>query len=178
MTDIIVFSSKSRDCIGLTGIGEQNETGTDYSTRLCSYKNWRRILDRSDIRVFKFEKYRYVSIEHALYAEKAKFFSKPKLAFKYTFDSGCACDIRYLHQMFWYKLKTFEKEEWERYLNDTTIMEEITMAKFQTSKEASEILKLTYPAQLWRYENNIGEKKKHVRCEYLEKIRDELLLSF
>jgi len=169
--DKLIFFSSSKD----NKIGKnKNEfiNNPDEYLELNKIKNFRRYLSNFDIYEFKYNGYSYRTIEHAFQGAKISLANKEE-GLKFTIDSNneiALGDGKIARKN--RKLVNLNKEqiiEWNNIKHN--IMYEIALEKFKVSTTARDILLKTNNCQLW---HTFPRMKYPMRCNYLEKIRDDL----
>ena len=169
--DKFFFYSKSKDATPGKGTKEHVNNPNDYEN-LEKIKDWRKILSNFHVCEFKYNGYRYNTIEHAFQASKINMVDNDK-GYLFTVDSGSEIgmgdgNVARKNR----KLLKLDKEQlfqWNKIKKD--VMYEISLAKYKSCKYALDVLKETKNAKLWHI---IMRSPHPMRFDHLEQIRDLL----
>lgn len=166
--DALYFYSRSADKNPGKGQNEWVAVPDDYRV-LATIPNWRQMLSNFDVNPFVYDGKTYRTIEHAFQSKKIALVN-PEIADYFTVESGHpigkgdgfrAQKCR--------KIVTLGKKELELWAQmGPYVMEEAAKAKYAQCPDAMVMLLSTNKAQLW----HIVPRKKPVRFEHLERIRD------
>jgi predicted NAD-dependent protein-ADP-ribosyltransferase YbiA (DUF1768 family) len=169
----LAFYSKSRDYAAGAGPQEYIVDISQYNfTQLNYIKDWRKILSNFHVHPFKYtDGYTYNSIEHVFQAMKIAL-ANPEKALLFTVESGDEIGLgdgaiaqknRKL-----VKLNKNQIHQWDSMKDE--IMRTAAECKYAQCEIAQKVLRATNDAELW----HIVSRKKPVRFEHLEKIRENL----
>ena len=167
--DRLFFYSKSADKKPGHGANESVQDPQKYRV-LSLIPHWRRTLSNFHVDPFVFEGKTYNSIEHVFQSKKIALVDPEKADF-FTMESGHPIGqgdgaLAQKNR----KLVLLGKEHLQKWSQISgRVMEEAARAKFLQCTKAMVVLLATQDAELW----HVVPRKKPVRFEHLEKIREE-----
>ena len=167
MSDKLYFYSKSKDVLPGKGVNEVVNNIAIYND-LIKIKDWRKVLSNFHITPFEYEGYTYNTIEHVFQAKKIQLLD-PDKALWFTLESGHEIgkgdgEIARKNRKL-IKLDKTMLSKWSDICDQ--IMYEASLKKYESCKEARDVLLATQNAELW----HIVPRSQPVRFDHLERIR-------
>lgn len=171
--DKLVFYKNSAHKKAGFGIHESVQNPANYD-ELNKIPNWRRMLCSMWSNIpFKYAGYSFRSVDHALQFAKFTATEYHDTAYKFTIESQNVIGmsdgiVAYRNR----KMVVIPPEKFRIWLEvKKQANYDIVYCKFSQIDIANQVLKLTYPAEIW----NSGPHIKTIRCNTLEAVRHSLL---